>query len=246
MIARLVLALTALVAGVCAAAAPIWTEQGFEARYVVIAAGLAMGRSEVTLTANGDGTVVYQSDTRPTGIAALFDGARRVERSELRWLDGRPAPMRYRFERIGGRRDRREHVEFDRALGTARGQDRSGTWQVQFPAAAQDRLSVQLGLMRDLGRPGADLDYQVVDGGRLKGYRFERIGTDRTRSPYGKLDTVVVRRVRDDDTRETTMWCAPSLDFLPVRIEHRERDGQVIVMELESVTGIELAAKTTR
>ncbi len=42
------------------------------------------------------------------------------------------------------------------------------------------------------------------------------------------MDTVIVRRLRNSDERETLLWCAKSLNYLPVMIEHREKDGTVL------------------
>ena len=47
------------------------------------------------------------------------------------------------------------------------------------------------------------------------------------------------RRVRKDGKRNTVFWCAPALAFLPVKIEHREKDGTVIFLHLRSQDGFE-------
>ena len=44
-------------------------------------------------------------------------------------------------------------------------------------------------------------------------------------------------RERPDSDRETTLWMAPSLGYMPVRIEHREPDGESVTMNIQTLGG---------
>ena len=46
----------------------------------------------------------------------------------------------------------------------------------------------------------------------------------------------MVERSQAGAARKTTFWLAPAFAYLPVRIEHRERDGSVVV-RIRSATG---------
>ena len=82
------------------------------------------------------------------------------------------------------------------------------------------------------------VEYTVADGGRrLKHYVLAGIGEERIETA---LDARHHRRRRErtDSNRETTLWCARALGFLPVKIAHVERDGAALTIRIDSLSGI--------
>jgi len=51
------------------------------------------------------------------------------------------------------------------------------------------------------------------------------IGREMVPTPLGHFETLKVQRLGDQ--RETTLWCAPALHYLPVRIEQENRGSRV-------------------
>jgi hypothetical protein len=78
-----------------------------------------------------------------------------------------------------------------------------------------------------------DISFDVADGGKLKVYRYRVVGADTIEVPAGTFRTVKVARVRDNSRRETYIWCAPALHYLPVRIWQRETDDSEYQSDLE-------------
>ena len=67
----------------------------------------------------------------------------------------------------------------------------------------------------------------MLDGRDLKHYVYTRVGTARIPTALGEVDTVIYRSDRKGSNgkgRIWQYWYAPSLGWLPVRIEQRE-DG---------------------
>ena len=108
---------------------------------------------------------------------------------------------------------------------------------MSIPEGTLDKLSYVLVMMHDLETGHGDLRYQIADGGKLKVYQFKTIGEEILDTVFGKLSTEKIERIRDDK-RQTTYWCAPALSYLPVKVEHREKDGSVITLIIETVEGI--------
>ena len=106
----------------------------------------------------------------------------------------------------------------------------------------QDKLLYQLTMMLDLKAGRKKLQYEIADGGTLKDYEFNVIGEEEIDTPMGKLHTVKLERV--NDVRHTTIWCAESLEYLPVRIEQVEKDNASLAMLIHEVTGLP-ATKTS-
>jgi hypothetical protein len=91
--------------------------------------------------------------------------------------------------------------------------------------------------MQDLASGVRETRYAVADGGKVKTYLLRVIGHERIETVLGDLDTVVVERRREGHGRVTLVWCAPTLRYLPVRVEQREEDG-VAHLNLSSLEGI--------
>src|SRR3569623_1489452 len=96
-------------------------------------------------------------------------------------------------------------------------------WRMEIPPDVHDMLGYLLAIMLDLQRGRKELQYSIADGGKLKTYAFQILGEEQVESPFGRLKTVKLRRT--EDKRDTTVWCAPALHYLPVRLEQRETDG---------------------
>jgi hypothetical protein len=91
-------------------------------------------------------------------------------------------------------------------------------------------------MMLALGEGKTEVTFNIADGGKLKEYRFKVLGRETLELPAGRFDTVKITKLRDNKRRETYIWCAPELNYLPVRIWQREKDEAVYQSDLESFT----------
>jgi hypothetical protein len=107
-------------------------------------------------------------------------------------------------------------------------------WEMDIPVGTLDKLVSQLGMMHALARGQTDITFKIADGGKLKEYRFKVVGEETLETPAGTFETVKITRLRDDNKRETYVWCAPALHYLPVRIWQREKDDAEYQSDLES------------
>jgi len=211
----------------------------FVAEFVLEAHGATVGRTTWSLAPGGEGRFVYESLTETAGVVALIRDDRIVERSVWRYGDdGGLRPLRYRYERTG-KKARDVAIDFDWENGRVHNTAKGRTWELEVPAGTLDKLSYLLAMMRDFRGGARSVTYDIADGGKVKTYRLETRGEETLETALGPLDTVMVERLRDDDDeRETLLWVAPALDFLPVKVRHREKDGSVLVLRVESVDGI--------
>jgi hypothetical protein len=206
--------------------------ESFDATYVLSAKGVEIGETRWTLE-RGDGDHrVYESRTKAIGIARILRDERIHERSE--WHDsedGGVRPLRYRYQRSGGKRERIVEVVFDwqgkRVHNTLNG----NSWSMPIEPGMLDKLVYLLELMHDLSAGLTEARYQVADGGKVKTYLLTRVGEERIETVVGPMDAVVVERRRVGDKRLTRIWCARELAYLPVRVEHLE-DGERVRLTL--------------
>ena len=233
-----VIAFTALL---CAAsnAEPLGVySQDFSAKFSLKAHGAVIGKTQWSLKNNDAKELVYESESKAASIAALITNDHIVERSVWRREAEGLVPHAYKYDRTGGKKEKRVAVAFDWSKGIALNTAKGKTWSMPVPEGTLDKLGYLIVMMYDLNKGKRDLQYKIADGGRLKVYRLKAIGEESLSTPMGQLSTVIIRRIRDDNKRETTYWCAPRYGFLPVKVEHREKDGSVITLHIESLQGI--------
>lgn len=205
----------------------------FEAYYKLTHSGLTMATNRVTLSGSDQSVWMYRSVTEAAGLLSLVRSDTRVESSRVRRQGDKLVPVEYHYERHGGSRERNVTISFDwpnmRALNTVEGQ----TWELPVPEGTQDKFGMQLSLMLDEQNHKLPLAYPIADGGTLKEYRFEFIEKTKIETGYGELETVRLRRQRDNDKRVTDVWLAPELGYLPVRIDQTKKGEGSATMLLE-------------
>jgi hypothetical protein len=211
----------------------------FVARFSISAQGTKIGEAEWSVKPLAPGLYAYESRTTTAGIVALFRKEEVVERSEWRLDEGYLRPLEYSYRRVGGEKDRSVTVLFDWEKKLAHNTAKGHTWWMPVPLGTLDKLSYVLVLMGDLAAEKKVLQYQIADGGRLKLYRLRIEENERLETALGPLETVRIRRLRDSDKRETVLWCAKNLGYLPVKIEHREPDGTLLI-RIVAVEGLGL------
>lgn len=209
----------------------------FQAYYSAYKGSLRIAQSVVRLQRTG-ARFVYTSVTEPVGILALFRHDEVSERSVWQPHNGGVRPLEYQYLHKRSAKDRNVELRFDWKQGEVANTVQGHTWTMDIPDGTLDKFSVQLAVMLDLEqeRQQDPLHYQVADGGKLKLYRFRRLGMEHIQTRAGEFEAVKLQRLRrQDNDRETYIWCAPSLHYLIVRMEHVEEDGAEFYLELDRV-----------
>lgn len=210
-----------------------------------------LGEAELALTREGAG-YRYVSHTRPIPIIALFYGEDVMEMSRGQIVGGAVRPDRYDYE-LKGRNGHSDYLVFQHDKGEVEQNFKGKTVRQHVPPETLDRLSMQLAIMRELATGDREMQFLVADRRRLYAYRFEVTGNERISTPFGEFDTVKVeltgqQRIKDstvpdvedldipdEDDRRTIFWCAPALDYIPIRVEYVDRDQGQFRMSIRSL-----------
>lgn len=182
----------------------------------------AKGIRELSKTAEGH----YLLSSKATSLFASI-----TESSEFRIEGEYLKPIEYQYHRSGIGRKRNAVLSFDWDSNTVLNNVQNKPWSMDVPLGALDKLLYQFKLRDDLliahenGEPWPALNYVIADGGRLKNYEFEVIGEEVIDTPIGQLKTIKATRVRDSRNRQSTFWLALDYDFLLVRFQQLEADG---------------------
>ena len=214
--------------------------QPFTAVYVLTSGPLTLGEMTRKLYVNNEGNFVFESSSEPIGYAKWFVSTILKERSEWIIHEGQPRPLKYSYDRTGDKdKERHVHLDFDWKNNRVINTINNDPWRMEIPEGTQDKLLYHLTVMYDLQQGKESLSYDVADGGRLKKYNFEFLGRDRIDTPLGVFNTV---KLKKPGKRDTIIWFAPELGYVPIQIEQQEKRGSLI-MQISSLEGIERKSK---
>lgn len=211
----------------------------FEAEYALYAKGMKVAKVRRQLTRLDNGGYEYRSETRAAGVGALLSKLRIIETTVLEAREASLRPEFYRYARSGDKKKREVSIEFDWVSGQIKNIINGDSWQMPTQPAVMDKLLYQLALMHDLNNGRLPASYLIADGGRIKTYHFEKLGEETLAIPLGSFKTIKMLRQRPGSNRKSTFWCAFDLEFMPVQVEHVEKDGTTTRAVLQSLQGIE-------
>lgn len=211
----------------------------FSANYQVELNGIQAGELKRSLTSEANGLRRFQSVSQAKGVFSFFKPDVIEETSIWKLSQGRVTPQQYLYQRSGGKKEKKLSMRFDWTQKQVKIDDKKHPWTLELETGVLDKLVYQISLMRDLATGAREVNYRIADGGRLKTYNIRVLAEEIISTPLGDINTVKLTRERDHDSdRETTLWCAPALDYLPVKLEHVE-DGTTFTALLRRLKGIE-------
>lgn len=222
------LLLLASCAGLAQAAPPA----RLEVTYEVTAKGITLADITEQLE-HGGGSYELVETWSGRGIFALRGSARRTSRGDV--VAGRLRPVDFSDQRTG-RSTSRAH--FDWTAGTVTMEYKDGPQTRPIPPNTQDRLSFLLAFAF-MPRDVWPVAMSVVDGRGISSYIFDKVGSERVKTPAGEFEAIKVVRRKDgpDDKRSTEIWLASDRQLIPVRIRVTEKDGTEIDQVAARISG---------
>lgn len=208
----------------------------FDAAYKV-RASIASGELSMSLSAASDGAYLFRTLTRPRGLVRVFARGEIDEQSKVIYKDSTVIPLDYVL-RDTISKDHDADYTFDWAGGVVTGVERGESASGELQPGMLNRAALYVALMQDLKSGRVPEEYVLFDRGRIKSYEIENLGNEIIEVPFGRFETLRLVRDSDDSRRSMYLWCAPALDYLPVRIELYKGDKRVSVAELKAVTGL--------
>ncbi|MGA9335742.1 MAG: DUF3108 domain-containing protein [Rudaea sp.] len=210
------------------------TVKPFHADYRVLRNGKAIGRATLSLRNTGDGVWEFDSHTHGTSGMASLLGLDVTEKSTFRWHDGHPQGLKYHYDQSAAIKSRTRDIEFDWENGTAAVRDGKKNRDLTLVPDAVDRSLVTVALMADLQTHAPTLTYHVVHSNKISDEHYSRSDSESIELPAGRVEAVRIERDRSGSKRHTTSWFAPKRAWLPVKIEHVEKHGDTVTLELAS------------
>lgn len=196
----------------------------FQANYAVAKGSMNLGTLTAKLNYSGN-TYHYDKYTKATGIARMLTGIKITEKTTGQKNGEVITPKHYHFNQSRRNKSRIDKATFSRT--NAVGSYKNVPYNLAIKPGTQDRASLEIALARDLAKNKHPLVYNVVERGQVKQYHFQKLGNEQINTSAGNFNTVKVKVVRKGNKRETVFWMAKEIDYIPVKIRHKEKDDVI-------------------
>ena len=77
--------------------------------------------------------------------------------------------------------------------------------------------------------------YNIIDKGRLRKYSFVLHSDAIINTVFGETNTIVIKKLIENNKRSTLTWYAVDYDFIPVKIEQYRKEALVFTVILNEV-----------
>jgi hypothetical protein len=226
----LVVSMLAIAASVSASADEL---KPFQATYSWIWRGMTVAVSSLDLE-HKDANWVYRSKSDPRGIGRMFS-ERPTQESVMQVTANGVRPLSYKADDGTSATKRDANVQFDWQNNRVTGVYEDAKIDMPIPPDMQDDLSVQIALMIELLRGHTPDKFSLISGNSVREYRYSRDGEETLTTPVGTIQTIIYRSEKQYSPRATRFWCAPSLGYIPLRVQQKKGDEVEWTMQVQSV-----------
>lgn len=193
----------------------------FEAEYLVYRFGRSLGQAKLSLQA--EQTNQYRLDYY-SKVSAFFLSDIRSETSFFSYQNGKMQPQTYAYSRSGTGSDKSNKIQFDAENSKIIiNQGQPINWLGQLDNQLY-RLDVQL----KLASGKREFSYDIINNrGELRHYELQVIGKEQLDLPFGLIEGIKVKIIRNNSSRETIAWFSPQLNYQLVKLkQYKDGDEQ--------------------
>ena len=167
-----------------------------------------------------------------------------TESSTFAWRDCEPRTEVYTHEFRGFGRRRNYEMDFDwgspvevTTTSEERGEAPEEKRQ-EVPEDILDELTMLLASRCLLHEGREEYVVDTIYGTRVREHAVAVVDQERLNTPVGEMDTLVIKKQRDEDSdRHTMFWVAPELDYMLIRARHQESPRLYGELRLRSYSG---------
>ncbi len=180
-------------------------------------------RGEMTLALERlDAGYSYETVLRPRGFVSWLRRGEIRETSALVTAGDQVRPLDYQSVDTISKPARLTRYAFDQPPGRVTGEYKSEAVDVPMKPGGQNRISVQIAIMRALQSGVQPTEYSVLERRRWRDFQGEVISDQVARTPSGDFETVEVRYAYKEKKKSWSVHYAVALDYLPVMIVYGE------------------------
>jgi hypothetical protein len=197
----------------------------FKANYKVFKSGKEIGKSTIELIQDG-GSFLLIDETDGTHGMASFLGFKRSETTSFYEIDGNLNPHSYLMKQKVAFNKRESSYKIDFDSNTVSGNHKGTSWNINnFSENYSTPNLVKINLSLDICAGKTDnLNYKVLDAGKLKQYNFVIEKEENS--------VVEISKKHSKASRITKTWLDKNQHCLPVKTYHLEEGEEPIETQL--------------
>jgi hypothetical protein len=173
---------------------------------------------------DGTATLTFAADSVIAGLE---------ETSTFRFLDNVIQPLQYRYLRTGLFKEADRNQLFNWQKKQIIDGDDQTVFEGHWHDQVQDNLSYNLQASIELKQGKTQFTYPVFDRKKIKEFKFKMIKFEVLHSQVGNIRTIKVEQIESNKNKKKTyIWFAKDYDFLLVRLQQKQKDGQMYQIDL--------------
>jgi len=207
-------------------------QSGFNAEYDVNYNGMELGVSKRRLSMTKNQIAIFEATTLPEGFAALLIKETITETSKIKITHEKIQPIQYVEAKDKKGNIEKYQLSFDWNKNTLRNEH----LKISEPLKSNthDLLSFQLNMMRDLQKNKQNMQYRIATKRHTRDYSLRIILTEKIETNMGEFEVIKLTTKPVKGKSQFTFWCAPALEFLPVKIQKTNDKGNKFSFTLRS------------
>ena len=172
---------------------------------------------------NKEGIYTYSLKTEPTGFWKLIANGSINESSAFEIVDEKIRPIDYKLIDTIRRNKRESLVEFDWSRKVINGFYKDRAIDIKLEEDILTRILLQIEIMHQKERNSLKESYLIIDRDEIKEISISSLSSEKKISvPFGSYDVIEISHRSEKSNRINTLWLAPALDFIPVKLEQTE------------------------
>ena len=192
-------------------------------------------KRSLSYQADGIATLTFEADSAIAGLQEI---------STFGYLNNTIQPLQYRYLRTGLFKEPDRNQVFDWQKKQIINGDDQSIFSGHWNDLVQDNLSYNVQASIDLQQGKTQFTYPVFDRNKIKNFSFQMVGFEVLKTQVGTLQTVKIEQIeKKKNKKKTYIWFAKDYDYLLVRLQQTQKDGQTYQIDL---TTADINGKTLR
>ena len=187
----------------------------------------ADGQLSMTLKKEDGELYSYELTTKPGGFWRIIIDGSIWQKSTFTIEDDLLRSQTYELIDTIRSKTRKSRASFDweNSLITGHYKDRA----IKLPLTGNfiDKVSLQIAIIMDTRRGIDQSEYHILDKDKIQVVQINRNSSAIINVPFGKFEAIEINRSSPNSNRINTLWLAPELDYIPVKIT-QEEDGKIV------------------
>ncbi|MBN4080128.1 DUF3108 domain-containing protein [Beggiatoa alba] len=205
---------------------------GFKVEYDVNYNGMNLGVSKRDLSIHSQQLATYETTTIPEGFAALLIKETTLETSNIIISRNQILPTKYTFVKKIKDHIEKHQLNFD--WKTHKLDNSYLKTSVGLKSNTHDLLSFQLNIMRDLQQNKKDMHYRIATKKHTREYSLRVLAKEKIETALGVFEVLKLKSNKIKGKSQFTFWCAPILEYLPIKIQKINDKGDALSFVLRA------------